>query len=97
MKKIAFLPYKRQKTLKAKDLMKKKVGEIIVVENTSGLLDLVRENPMEAIKSQYRIGNEAGVHEYMKYVLYAMSDSDITFGEDLVILHWEIWVEGFKQ
>lgn len=42
--------------------MNYKVGANTIVENTSGLFDLARVDPTAAIRSQYRIGNEARGH-----------------------------------
>jgi len=65
----ALLPYKRQKTLKAGDLMIYKAGTNNVAENKSRPLDLARADPTAAIRSQYRIGGRAMGHTYMGNVL----------------------------
>jgi len=67
--------------------MKNRAGAITVAGNIYGPLDLAREDPMTTINSQYHIGNGVRGHTYMGNALFAMSDSDIAFGEDLAISH----------
>lgn len=83
----------RKKTLYTGNLSFVGVGAITVAENTLGLLDVAREDPTAAIRSQYRIRRGYGGKD-----LYIHMTCDIAFA----ISHRQSDIEGgtangFKQ
>lgn len=76
--KIAFYPLKGKKPLYTGNSCFARVGVITAVGNISGLLDLVRADPMTEVRSQYRIGKAHGGGGFYIYIyVLRYSDSEI--------------------